>query len=221
MLNKAFKLAVSSGYIRQNPLSQVRPPKASSRDVDVLTPEQVKHLLKTVKNDRFELAIVLGVTCGLRAGEILSLRYENISLAKGTLTVKHTLWRGKLYPPKTDKSRRTIKVPKIVLGAIMRHRDKNGSEGFLFQTRSGKPVATSYLHTQWKQALHKAGLDQSLHFHDLRHVTASLMLNQNVPVSIVSRYLGLRKTRIILAVVASVKSNSVTCTFELGLDFGC
>ncbi|MDQ4003574.1 MAG: site-specific integrase, partial [Actinomycetota bacterium] len=159
ILNKAFKLAVSSGYIRRNPLNQVKPPRARAREVEVLTPAQVKHLLETVKGDRFELAIVLGATSALRVGEILSLRHESIDINKGTLTVKHTLWRGKLYLPKTDKSHRTIKLPKIALESIARHRERYGSEGFLFTTRNGNPVSTSYLHTQWKEALRRAGLD--------------------------------------------------------------
>ncbi len=190
ILNKAFKLAVSYGYIRQNPLNQVKPPRASSKEVDVLTPEQVKHLLDTVKGDRFELAIVLGATSALRVGEILALHHESIDLDKGTLTVKHTLWRGKLYPPKTDKSYRTIKLPRIALEAIARHRARYGNKGYLFTTRNGNPIATSYLHKRWKQALCKAGLDEGLHFHHLRHGAASLMLSQNVPIPVVANYLG-------------------------------
>ncbi len=56
-------------YISRNPLDDVRPPKQHTREMDVLTPEQVSRLLDTVRGDRWECVYVLGAVCGLRVGE--------------------------------------------------------------------------------------------------------------------------------------------------------
>ena len=109
-----MKYAVRSKYIHSNPLDDTTPPKASYyREMDVLTPEQVKGLLDTVRGHRRECAVVLGAVCGLRIGEALSLRYEDLDLRAGTVQVRRAVWRYKVYPPKTPSSRRTLKPHRL------------------------------------------------------------------------------------------------------------
>jgi integrase len=91
LLNQAMKYAVRSKYMHSNPLDDTTPPKASYREMDVLTPEQVKGLLDTVRGHRRECAVVLGAVCGLRIGEALSLRYEDLDLRAGTVQVRRTV----------------------------------------------------------------------------------------------------------------------------------
>jgi integrase len=192
LLNQALREAVNSKYIKTNPIAAVKPPKQQRREMEVLTTEQVRHLLDTVRGDRFEAVYVLGATCGLRIGEVLSLRADDIDMGKGTLTVRRTLWRGKVYPPKTASSRRTLRLPQRALDSLERLRSStSGGQGYLFATSSGKPVAAHNFHKcSWRPMLAKARLPQSLTFHKLRHGAASLLLNQNVPIPVVSRYLG-------------------------------
>jgi integrase len=90
-LNQAFEFAVSRKHISRNPVPEVKPPKQWRRDIDVLKPEQVRHLLDSVKGTRYEPIIVLGATCGLRVGEALSLRWEDVDLDRGTVYVRRTL----------------------------------------------------------------------------------------------------------------------------------
>jgi integrase len=185
--------AMRRKVIRSNPASDVKPPKNNQRDMDVLTPEQVKCLLDTVRGNRWEAVFVLGATCGLRIGEALGLRYEDVDLIEGTLCIRRTLWKYNTYPPKTPQSRRTLKLPHIALECLRSLSEANGepSEGWLFPTKIGNPTAPeTFWRWGWKPALRKAGLPESLHYHDLRHGAASLLLAQNVPVPVVSRYLG-------------------------------
>ncbi len=192
-MKQACNDAVRSKFIRSNPVAAVKPPKRNSHvEMKVLTPKQVHSLLLAVRGDRFEGVVVLGACCGLRSGEALALRYEDVDLKSGTLKVRRTLWRGKVYPPKTSSSRRTIKLPTIALEALLRHAERHGypTEGYMFATRNGTCVAASNFHTHsWKPALHRAGLP-NIHFHHLRHGTVSLLLSQNVPIPVVSRFLG-------------------------------
>jgi len=188
-LNQAMQEAVRCKYIRSNPLDDVRPPKEHRSEPDVLTPEQVLHLLEIVRGDRFEGVYVLGALCGLRIGEVLALRWSDFDLDRGTLTVRHTLWRGQTTLPKTPSSRRSISLPERALEALVRH--SNGSDGCVFATRTGKPVAAHHFHKcSWRPMLAKAGMPRTLTFHKLRHGAASHLLNEHVPLPIVSRYLG-------------------------------
>jgi integrase len=127
LLNQAMREAVRLKYISRNPLDDLKPPKASYREMDVLTPEQVKRLLDTVRGQRWECVIVLGAVCGLRAGEALSLRFEDLDLTAGTISIRRTLWKGQVYPPKTPSSRRTLKLPHMALEALTRLSEANGN----------------------------------------------------------------------------------------------
>ncbi len=80
----------------------------------------------------------MGAVCGLRLGEALSFRNEDLDLIAGTVQVHRTLWKNKVYPPKTPSSRRTLKLPRIGLEALTRHRKATGntSEGWCFPTKN-------------------------------------------------------------------------------------
>jgi integrase len=205
-LNRALKNAVRWRYINRNPAGEVSPPQEYQREIHVLTPGQVKQLLTAARGDRLEAAFVLPATVGLRQGECLALRYEDIDFEQNTLKVRRTVWRNQVYPPKTPHSRRTIRLPKVALDALKRHRDKgNGvsEEGWLFPTKNGNPVdAHNFIHRRWKQMLRKAGLPETTRYHDLRHGAASLLLSQGVPIPVVSSLLGHRDPSITLRVYA-------------------
>jgi integrase len=207
VINKACKEQVRKRRLRTNPAAEVKPPKNRDRDMDVLTPEQVKGLLETVHGSRYEAIIVLGATCALRIGEVLALRYEDLDLDEGTLSIRRTLWKGGVYPPKTPHSRRTLRLPAIALDTLRKHAERHGepTEGYLFATSNGTPIAPeNFWRWGWKPALRKAGLPESLHFHDLRHGAASLLLCQRVPVPVVSKYLGHADPSITMKVYAHV-----------------
>ncbi len=172
---------------------EVTPPKEYRHEIKVLTPQQVRQLLEAAHGERLEAAYVFPATCGLRQGECLALRFEDIDFAKGTLRIRRTVWRNQVYPPKTPHSRRTIKLPKIALDAFRSHAPNNNGarEGWLFPTKHDNPVdAHNFVHRPWKRMLRKAGLLETTRYHDLRHAAANLLLSQNVPVPVVSNYLG-------------------------------
>ncbi len=173
-----------------NQMPAVKQPRITEeREIKVLTPEQVNILLSHVRDTKYELVFVFGATAGLRIGEILALRWRDMDTDKGTLTVRHTLFKGKLLPPKTKSSHRTIKLPARAIEAVQRH--YNASEGFIFATRNGNPQDAANFHNWiWKPTLRDCGLPD-IHFHDLRHGVASMLLaNRSVPITTVAKYLG-------------------------------
>jgi integrase len=197
-LKRALKDAVAWGYAPRNVAAEVAAPKPYQREITVLTPEEVKRLLAAARGDRLECVYVLAATCGLRQGECLGLRFEDVDFDRGTLRIRRTLWRNRAYPPKTPRSRRTIKLPEITPDALKRHAESNrGGGGWMFPTKHGNPVnAQNFLHRPWKRMLRKAGLPETTRFHDLRHGAASLWLSKGVPLPAVSQVLGHRDTAI-------------------------
>lgn len=207
VIKKSCNPYVKSKRIRSNPADDVKPPKVHQRELDVLQPEQLSRLLDAVRGSRYEGIIVLGACCALRIGETLSVRYEDLDLAAGSIAIRRTLWKGNVYPPKTPQSRQTLALPAVALEALRRHSESNGnpSTGYLFQTSNGTPIAAeNFWRYGWKYALRDAGLDESLHFHDLRHGAISLLLQQGIAVPVVSQFAGHADPAITMKVYAHV-----------------
>src|SRR5215216_1688320 len=117
ILKQALRDAVRDKYIRSNPLDDVKPPKQQRKEKQVLTPDEVRRLLETVRGGRFEGVFYLCSLAGLRIGEALALRYEDVDLERGTIRVERTLHEGECSAPKTSSSRRTLSLPQRALEA--------------------------------------------------------------------------------------------------------
>lgn len=127
-----------------------------------------------------------------------------MTLDTGTLTVRHQLQNidGKLQtiPPKSLRSRRTLKLSAVSIAALRRQRASQNQDrllaggdwvnsGFMFTTRRGTPIAAASVTRAFQRALAEAGLPR-MRFHDLRHTCATLLLSQGVPLKVVSEQLG-------------------------------
>lgn len=181
------------------------PPKAQREEVRPLSPEQARRLLEAARGDRLEALYVLAVHCGLRQGELLGLRWEDVDLEAGTLHVRRTLTLAKDGPkfmvPKTAKSRRQIRFTTGAVEALKRHHDRQFEEctrltglwqdyGLVFATTIGTPINPRNLTGRsFKPLLKQAGLPD-IRFHDLRHTCATLLLRRSVHPKLVQELLG-------------------------------
>ena len=192
ILKGSLRDAVRDKRIRTNPMDDVKPPRQDRKAKDVLTSEEVKRLLDAVSGDRYECAFYLLALTGVRIGECLAMTFDCLDLQAGTITVSGTLHHGEVSQTKTQSSQRTLTLPQRALDALVRLCEvSDGQRGYLFQTSTGTPVDVSNFYKwTWRPALKRAELPESITPHSLRHGTASLLLNQNVPVPVVSRYLG-------------------------------
>jgi integrase len=131
-LHKALKQAVADGLIPRNATEAVKPPQVRREEIHPLTPEQTKQLFEAAKGDRLEALYVLAVTTGLRQGELLGLKWEDVDLEAGTLRVRRTLTTAKggpvLSAPKTRSSRRTVKLSQTALEALRSHLERQLGE---------------------------------------------------------------------------------------------
>ena len=217
LMNAVFKSAVQSGITGRNPLDVVKTPKATSTEMKFLDENQVKKLLQTAKEtDAWNYALLyLALVTGMRHGELLALKWEDVDFDRGTLAVKFSLKRirgGGLVrkQPKTKASIRTIKLGaqtvEVLQGQKERLRTQQASVGDLweetdhvFPSSVGTPRDPSNVIKEFRQILKKASLPK-IRFHDLRHTAASLMLNNGVEVLAVSQRLGHAKPSITLDV---------------------
>jgi integrase len=170
-----------------------------------LTAEQARILFDAAKGDRLEALYVLAVTTGLRQGELLGLKCDDIDLEVGTLQMRRILTTTKggpvLSAPKTKGSRRTVRLSQMALEALTSHLDHQLGEidraaglwrenGLIFASESGSPLSRHHVTAhRFKPLLRRAGLPE-IRFHDLRHTCATLLLSNNVNPKVVSEKLG-------------------------------
>jgi integrase len=221
-LHKALEQAIADGLIPRNATKAVKPPQVRREEMRPLTAEQVRILFDAAKGDRLEALYVLAVTTGLRQGELLGLKWDDVDLEAGTLRVRRTLTTAKggpqLTAPKTKGSRRTVKLTQSAVKALRSHLEHQLDEidkadslwrenGLIFASESGDPMDRRNLTThRFKPLLKRAGLPQ-IRFHDLRHTCATLLLTKNVNPKIVSEMLGHASIAITLDTYSHVLPN--------------
>ncbi len=219
-LNKALKQAVKWQLVSRNVAEAVTAPRSRKREMLTLDREQTRRLLTTAKGDRLEALYVLAVTAGLRQGELLGLRWADIDLEAGTLTVKRSLRYEKDGPyyteGKRDRSRRRVELGASTVAAIKAHRKRQNEErlayaglwedcDLIFPDENGRPIRARNLARRFQQLLKRAGFENlGLTFHGLRHTCATLMLLSDVPVKVVSERLGHADVALTLRVYSHV-----------------
>jgi integrase len=205
ILHRAFKQAVGWTLMYRNPTDYAQRPRVEHKVTQVLSPSQVRALLEAAKGTRFEALFVLAVTTGMREGELLGLRWQDVDLDDAVLHIRHAMQRlegeWRFVEPKSAKSRRTIALSALAVETVRRHRARQVEErlrmgrhwedwDLVFCNEMGKPVEVSNLtQRHFRPLLAEAGLPK-IRFHDLRHSAATLMLGAKVDVKVVSEMLG-------------------------------
>ena len=205
VLHKALDQAASWSLVPRNPTESVKAPRPAPEEIRPLNREQAKVLLETARGERFEALYVLAVTTGLRQGELLGLKWEDVDLENSLIRVRRTLIRNRgrllLGEPKTKRSRRTVRLTEAAVQALKGHLarqieqmerlgDLYADRGLIFATQIGTLVNPTNLRKRsFAPLLEKAGLPP-IRFHDLRHTCATLLLSRNVNPKIVSEMLG-------------------------------
>ena len=192
VLHRALKQALRWALVPRNVAEAVDPPKVPKKDVTPLSTDQARVLLEAARGDRLEGLYVLAVHTGMRQGELLALRWEDVDLDAGVLRVRGT---------KTARSRRTVKLSQTALEALTRHLTRQLGEidragdswrenGLVFATEIGTALNRHNLtHRSFRPLLAKAGLPQ-IQFHDLRHTCATLLLSKGGHAKYVQELLG-------------------------------
>ena len=199
ILHRALKQAHRWDMVQQNVAAAVDRPKASKKEMQFLTPEQVERFWEVAAEDRLYALYVLAATTGMRQGELLGLQWSDVDLAQATLSVQRTLTNIRGTPtvgePKSAAGRRAVTLPEIAVQALRDHRKRMLAEGltaspWVFCDTIGGPMQKRHLvRRSFKPLLKEAGLPD-IRFHDLRHTAATLLLAKGVHPKIVQERLG-------------------------------
>jgi integrase len=212
VLRKALAQALSDGVIPRNAADGVKLPWAggSTEEIQPLNFEECVAFLKASRGERLEALYVLAVHCGLREGELLALRWEDVDLdvPKPALLVRRTLTRGEKgrgwvvgASTKSGKGRR-VRLTRQAVVALKDHRKRQLEErmrlaglwqdqGLVFPNETGSLFNPSNLRNRsFKRIKTRSGVREDLRFHDLRHTCATLLLREGVNAKVVSEMLG-------------------------------
>jgi integrase len=206
LLHKSLAQAVNDGLIPRNVADNLKLPRIDREEIDPLTAEEANRLIEAAAGDRLEAIYTIAIHTGLRQGELLSLRWEDLDLEAGALRVRRTLTRTKgtysMGEPKTKKSRRTVRLTTGAVAALRGHLERQLEEmdrlgslyqpgGLVFASEAGGIINPSNLRNRsFTRLLRRAGLPPDTRFHDLRHTCATLLLSRNVNPKVVSEMLG-------------------------------
>jgi integrase len=205
-LSKALNQATDDGLIPRNAAASVKPPQPRREEMQPLSRDQVRTFLDTVKGDRMEALYVLAVTSGLRQGELLALKWEDVDLegTNPTLEVRRSLsetrGRRSFVTPKSGRGRH-LRLSRRAVSALRVHRKRQLEErvrkaglwedhGLIFPSEVGTPMSGRNLYRAFKIRVKRASLPQTLRFHDLRHTCATLLLRQGINPKFVQELLG-------------------------------
>lgn len=204
VLAQAIDQGIRWGVVNRNVASLARAPRAQRKEGRTLTPEQAKSFLAELHGHRNEALYALMLSVGLRRGEALGLRWDDLDLRSGVIKVRRQLLRETaglvVRDTKTARSRRAINLPHPMLDMLKAHRARQAAErlalgagwndsGHIFTTSIGTPIDPRNLLREFKTICERAGLG-NWHVHELRHSAASLMLAMGVPIQVVSEVLG-------------------------------
>src|SRR5215211_9006960 len=127
VLSSALNHAVRWGLIEHNVCKKVSPPKVPTPEIRPLNRNEARRFLEAIESDRYHALFVLGLTSGMRIGEIGGLFWSDLDLDLGVLHVQRSLITGygqTFEPPKTPNSRRNVVLTQTATGALLRHRER-------------------------------------------------------------------------------------------------
>lgn len=191
-ISGSLKWAEENGFIESSPWKNIKIPKNfSEKEIEVFTKEEIDILLdakqyKQIKKD----IIILGYHTGMRIGEILTLKWEDINFNEGFLTVKRTLSGYKdnvpeITEPKTKKSKRRIDIDNVTLEMLKSRYNK--CDEYVFSKKDGSVYSRQVINIS--RMCKSVGIE-TRSFHALRHTHATVLLAAGVHPKIVQERLG-------------------------------
>jgi integrase len=205
LIKEALAQAVRWQDVSHNAADGVSAPRPARPEMRVLGAEEVSWLLEAAAETPLYALVYLALHTGLRQGELLGLRWQDIDLDRGTLHVQRTAQRlkgqGVIYrPPKSHRSSRPVSLSPEVVALLREHRRLQVEHklrvgpayrglGLVFASPLGGPMDAGNLRRAFARLLDRAALPR-IRFHDLRHTAATLMLTAGVHPKVVSERLG-------------------------------
>jgi len=177
--------------INENPFNRVKAPKVIKPEIRPFNLEEVQHLVNEA-DGWFKNYLTIAFFTGLRIGEMLGLRWEDINFKSGYMSIKRAISEGIISTPKTENSIREIDILEPVLEALKKqYKDTGLLNGYVFLTSRKEYFhdTKSIAPNQWRPLLQRSGIDYR-NLYQTRHTFASIMLQQGEEVGWISKMMG-------------------------------
>ena len=194
IISSALNLAKEQKLIYSNPAEACALPKVEHREMKTLPVEQLTSFLREAKETGVYEMYYIELATGLRRGELLGLKWDDIDMTNGTIRVQRQVARidGEIVeaPLKTKNSYRTVSIGADAIEVLKEQRKKVDREiEYVFPSPNGGPISPDSVLNMLHRVLERAGLPK-IRFHDLRHTFATLALQNGVDIKTVSGMLG-------------------------------
>ena len=213
ILQAALKQAVKEGLLTRNVAEATNLPKHEKKEIAYLTTEEITEFIVIAQESRYYPALLLELGTGLRRGELLGLKWQDIDSKQGTATIRRSLVRTKdgprFHEPKTEKSIRTVKLPDEVLTELKAHKARQNQEKLIlsgetidgvyvpnykdddlvFCQANGKLLEPRNFTRHFDMLLKKAKI-RHVSFHSLRHTHATELLRLGIGLKAIQGRLG-------------------------------
>lgn len=205
VLNQILTVAERWKYIERNPVGMIDIPKVRHHEPPAITMEQARQFLTSIEGHHLAPLYHLAIFLGLRRGELLGLRWVDVSWADNTIRIAQQVVATEadtrtITTPKSDRSARVLPLTPILAARLRAHWQKQTqrritadirqADALVFPGDHGKPIIPGSLSRQFKQLARAAGLGDDYHFHLLRHAAASFLAETDVNEAVIGAILG-------------------------------
>ena len=204
LLSAAFKRAVQDDLVAVNPVTHSRPVKVDTPQIHPLTCEEVKHLLSVTQDTYMQARTRIAVLYGMRQGEALGLKWNDVDLDKGEIFVWQQVQKVNgvyvFVKLKSKYSVRTLELDPATILALRAHKVAQNAQrlalgeewqdfDLVFPGLKGQPQNSHTDFAHWQKALATAGLPMK-RLHDARHTAATMLYDQGMDIETIRRFLG-------------------------------
>ena len=195
VLRLVLGFALDAGAIKVNPATRLNLERQQGQEMHFLTESEVVRLAGALGQPMYETLVLFAAWTGMRAGEVEALRVKRLDLAGGRAEVAENLGEardgGLRFGPTKTHQRRTVPVAPFLIERLAGHVTGRSGDDLVFRAPEGGPVRHHNFYARvFKPGLKKAGLENSIRFHDLRHTCAAWLIDSGAHVRAVMEWLG-------------------------------
>jgi len=225
LLKQFFFYAEREGFILKNPCNNITIPnktvkKATEEEIEYFNEDEIKQIIQAFKGHKLEKLVITALGTGLRQGELLALKWENVHLDEKYLDVKESVKKVYVFDeegnkslqtvyntPKTQNSVRRVDLPDKIV-SLLSSIEKDSE--FVFSD-NGEPISAKTVFGNWKKVLNAHNIPYRK-FHTCRHTYATMLLTKGVDLKTVQDLMGhsdIAITQIYLHVLPKTKVDAV------------